>query len=275
MLHGVEALLSESKQFFAKLSEYLQGQIELLEANAQADSRFISAFLDRIAKANIDRTLERMDAHFEKPSKPKLTNDELLIKLRNNVQRALEFLEEHNSNVQKGAYFIPVPFHKSQAIITQGIVDECKKLLEKFPLENANSNNKKSWSALFTDMATKLITVRTLAFGLDKNPRFGLPSTQIEKMRIDALAQLAQTCQELNEINSTSRTLTNVSKRMLGCDSYQDQPKQPICYQYCPDNIPAVMKGFAEFMQATPQEQLTKAAVHEKVHTEFPRPIRK
>lgn len=255
-----EAAVQDTISFLEQLSVYYSNQIQLLKDQAQAESRYVSAYVDMIAQANIEHSIKRLKQFVSSD------DSKMLSKCFEYLFRTQEFLTLIAQNSSDGAFFIPVPFHQKiakehqeQLLSCQSLINRCLKLLQNQTIEQ----QKKSWFPLSIHYANILPDIRAISFGLST------PGKQEQ-----ALNRLTKVLQKLNELEREKTTITKTTTNELGISDFKQEPSKPSAYhQYVPPLAP-LMRNFKNLM--TEQEKnrsvLTRQSLHEAVKTSFPRP---
>lgn len=157
-------LFERVNPFFEELIPYLQKDIELLESDARADSRFVTALVERTAKENLLNSIKNLHKNMLK--------ENAFSKCQNYLERTKIFLEMSTQAADAGAYYIPVTYHTMVANQKREFLKQCNELLSFFPSQNINvTPNKKTWFNLHLHLGSLLTYIRALAFGLENDKK--------------------------------------------------------------------------------------------------------
>ncbi len=251
------ALINRVIAFLNEVKVYFEKEVRLLEGPARAETKFVTAFIDKVALANLEKSIPRLE-------KLRDNNDSKTAqKLLAYVSRTQEFLAKTTQNNQDGAQFIPVPFHTKIAQENKTLLNRCNALLEGLStFITVKPENKKSWFSYFLTLANMLPDIRAAGFGLtleNKNP---------------AKDRLVAIWDELTELDMKAVTVnvrvTKTSQRMLACESFTSEPQSQMYTEY----VPPLAQAFERFksLMLHPPADLSKDQVHKAVEVAYPKP---
>ena len=253
---GFNQLLNESTLFLQSLQTYYTDQVKVLMAAANAETRFITAYVDKVALSNINHSLVHLDK-LQKSSDPRLAQ-----KLTEYLRRTEEFLAKTSQNSQKGATYIPVPFHTKVAAVHLAQLQQCTSLLEKArAITKAEPSASKSWFSFMLNLGNILPHIRAVAFGLKREDK-QTPSQELLAIHSDLLL--------LEGLTNESVKVTKTTRLQLKIDGYTAEPAADSDYHQHVPPLKPLMSSFKNYVAQ--QTTFTKEGVHEAVRTEYPTP---
>lgn len=256
-------LLNQAQLFLQELFTYYTEQTKLLMGQAQAETQYISAYVDTIGLKNIEHSIQRLQTLTSK-NDPRAAE-----KCLQYLQRTAEFLLKISQNSQDGADFIPVPYHKKVAAEHQVQLASCQALIARANLVITPSPAQaKSWFSRFLNFANILPDIRAAAYGLPK-AKHQAASERLQAIHTNLLT--------LDAKKDTDQLVTKTSRKALGINGFNDVPSADSDYHQLVPPLEHVMFNFKAFMakQKLNQDVLTKEAVFEAVATPFPKPVMK
>lgn len=244
------SLLIEARQFFEEFELNIKEQLDIFESGrAQADSAYMSEWLDKVYLANADRSKAKI-AEFESYPVEKLEQEQAVIlqKLMNYLSRAEEALKEAKASTAVSATFIPVPAHKEFDSKNQALLEQVKAVLNHPLLENQGATAK-SWFTNTLYRISSFIQIRTNSFGLNRPAH--------DELAKENLRELSTYLEALDV--APKATTTKTTQKMLG-----DQAK------FIPSDMKACLIQFRALQ--TNGEATSKEAVMNVMTPSFPNP---
>lgn len=254
-------LIKDSQEYFKETSSFLSEQVDLLMTRAVANTRYLTAYLYKVALKNIEKSADKLST-LQSKNDPKLPE-----KLLQYLSRTHEFVALRTRNSSDSATFIPVPFHKQFAQIHQQKLDQCEKLLARAQkLVKPNNQAPKSWFSSFLFQANTLPNIWAAGYGLGNDDPVA-PSKRLYELN-ERLIALEQTSD--NDVK-----VTNCTKKMLDISSFTAEPGVDSDYHKHVPSMTPIMTSFKNFMkqQKETQAPLTKENVHESIATVYPKPF--
>lgn len=249
-------LLADSKDFFTQLDQFFAKEVELLMGPARAITKYVTAYVYKVAKENNQRSLARLDKMIAEGD-PRLNE-----KLLRYLERSTEFLTRRAENSRDSALFIPVPFHSQVAEQLNARAQASQALLNRARLLVPPSTKPaKSWFSLFLHYANTLPNVWTAGYGLGRdNLDKDIPTSRLNVL----LAELS-----LLE-NNPELSTTKTSERMMKIAAYTGEPSADSEFHSHVPPLKPLMTSFKNYMGS--QQILSEEGVHEAIKTEYPNP---
>jgi hypothetical protein len=254
-------LLNDSQSFLKELVDYYKGQIEILMGRAQAETQYISAYVDKIGLLNLEHSLLRLQ-QLSSDNDPRLAQ-----KCLQYLQRTEEFLTKISQNSHDGAIFIPVPFHKAVAAEHAAQLTSCKALVCRANEAVAPApDQSKSWFSRFLNFANILPDIRAAAWALPKGNK---------EEASDRLQTIHNNLLALDGKKDGDAIVTKTTRKALQIEGFNAEPGAKSDYHELVPPLESVMVSFKSFIakQKESNAAMTKEAVLAAVETPFPRPV--
>jgi len=249
-------LLKDSQLFLKELDSFFKNEVDLLMGPARAITKYVTAYVYKVAQQNNERSLTRLDKMVAE-NDPRLPE-----KLLRYLERATEFLSRRAKNSNDSALFIPVPFHSQVAEQLATKAAACQTLLERARLLVPPSTKKaKSWFSLFLHYANTLPNIWTAGYGLGRDAL----DKEVPTSRLNVLLGEISLLEKNHELNTTNTTL-----RMMKIADYAQEPAEDSQFHWHVPPLKPLMTSFTNYMSSQPT--LTKEGVHEAIKTEYPDP---
>lgn len=257
-------LLTESQAFLNQLIVYYKAQMAILMGQAQAETQYISAYVDKIGLQNLEHSLARLQ-------KLSLENDPRLgEKCLHYLQRTEEFLTKISQNSHDGAFFIPVPYHIQVAKEHAAQLEQCKSLVARASkVIHPESVQAKSWFSKFLNFANILPDIRAAAWGFLRQNRQFEATERLHAIYDNLLALESQKDSDI--------VVTKTTRNTLKIAGFTDEPNADSDYHELVPSLAPVMVSFKAFIEKHKQNPvaLTKHDVLTVVDTPFPKPVMK
>jgi len=257
-------LLTEAQSFLNELIVYYKDQMVILMGQAQAETQYVSAYVDKIGLQNLEHSLNRLQ-------KLSLENDPRLgEKCLHYLQRTDEFLTKISQNSYDGAFFIPVPYHAQVAKEHAEQLEQCKLLVSRASkVIQPESVTAKSWFSKFLNLANILPDIRAAAWGLLRQNRQVEATERLHAIYDNLLA--------LESKKDSDIVVTKTTRNALSIAGFTAEPSADSDYHELVPPLEPVIVSFKAFMEKQKQSQgaLTKQDVLATVDTTFPKPVMK
>ncbi|MCS5712365.1 hypothetical protein [Candidatus Berkiella aquae] len=258
-----EKLFKESRVYLGELSQFFEDEVTLLMGPARAVTKYITAFLYKVALQNTNKNCEHLDEMME-------TSKLDAAKLVAYLERTEEFLQKRARSSKDSATFIPVDYHSQVAASLQDKLTQCQALLQEARAFHPESKKPaKSWLSLHLHFAQALPNIWATGYGL------GLKSVD-KHAPLNRLQEIHEHLLAIRQKSDADIKITKTTAKAMQIDCFTGVPPQECDYhQHAPALLP-LMDNFKSLMeQKNIHQHVTKEDVHHAIKTEYPTPALK